>query len=304
VGTVFVFGMLESSPGKTTVASALLRGLNNQGLDMAPMKPRSGHNYWYQHDSFMKCKREGRLYCEDIIKLKSASGCRLPYEILNPIDALLSPLSYNRFLETDRVEEFYHWYGYDAGKLLLERYTFAHGDSHHSEFCFNGFSIEHLFLDRNYVEEVTEGKKVYRLNSLEDWTGFYNKNAENSVSSCLKTIREKHEHLLVESFSDEIFKIPGLDYDVAIGVAPGVAVLYPPERLEQAINIKTRKLPLKTVQASSILSLINPRETVKINPIVKKDLNDYDTLSHKLNELIEAVSNILEATRSGQPSRS
>jgi predicted P-loop ATPase/GTPase len=95
---VFVFGLFSHSPGKTVASSALARGLLNDGFNVGVFKPRSGHSMWHQYEAFLKCRAEGRLFCEDIMKLKEASRCPLPYEVLNPIDALMSPLKVEKFL--------------------------------------------------------------------------------------------------------------------------------------------------------------------------------------------------------------
>ncbi|KYH36368.1 MAG: hypothetical protein AYL28_006670, partial [Candidatus Bathyarchaeota archaeon B23] len=113
---ILIFGLLTQDSGKTVVASALCRGLHKRGLRVAPFKPRSGHNLWYQYDAYERCRFEGSLYCEDILKLREASRCGLPPELLNPIDALLAPLDAEGFLEEGRGRELY----------LLEEDVYSH----------------------------------------------------------------------------------------------------------------------------------------------------------------------------------
>ena len=68
--SVFVFGLFEDSPGKTTFSCGLLHKLQQIGVKPVPLKARAGHNYWYQYNELIPCLKEGRLYCSDIIKLK------------------------------------------------------------------------------------------------------------------------------------------------------------------------------------------------------------------------------------------
>lgn len=291
---IYVFGIFEASPGKTTVASALLRGLSKAGVDIAPLKPRSGHDFWYQHDSFLRCKEEGRLYCADIIKLKKASKCGLPYEVLNPLDTLIAPLDAGWFLKSDRIRELYLRHGDEYTKFILERYTIAEEEEHSSFFCVNEINDEGALGDEEYINRVTKGKKVYRIKSSEEWTRVYNKYAQRSVESCAERIRLDHENLLVESFSDEVYMTPGVEYDAAIGVGPGIATLYPIDKLEKVLDIKTREESMETVKASKILPLMTPDSTVDLPPLSEEELKDYDLLSCEMEELTDSVQDVFD----------
>lgn len=104
---ILVFSLFETSPGRTVVSATLSRGIRNEGLRVAPFKPRSGHNLWYQHDSYDTCKKRESLFCEDIIKLRKAAKCNLPYEVLNPVDALMAPMDAGIYLSNNNTRSMY-----------------------------------------------------------------------------------------------------------------------------------------------------------------------------------------------------
>lgn len=242
----------------------------------------------------MRCKEEGRLYCEDIIKLRGASVCRLPYEILNPLDTLIAPLDAGWFLKSDRIRELYLRHGDEFTKFILERYTTAEGEGHSSIYCVNEINEERALGDDEYIQRVTRGVRVYRIKSSEEWNRIYNRYARRSVESCAERINAEHENLLIESFSDEVYLTPGVRYDVAIGVGPGIAVLYPPDKLERVLSIKTRDESMKTLKASKVIPLIKPDRIIDIPPLSKEEIGDYDLLSTRMEELIDEVHKALE----------
>lgn len=290
--SVYLFGFFPDSPGKTVVSTALCRGLLNRGFNIAPFKPRSGHNLWYQYDAFTKCKKEARLFCEDIIKLKEASRCRLPYELLNPIDALMAPLDVGTFLKENYIRWMYLKEANTFSHLLVERYTSWEEGKTESVICVNKVNLSNGALsDREYIRALLEkADEVVALKDVAEWASVFRRLETRSISTCSKSIEEDYEFLVVEGFNDAVCPSPELRYDAVVGVGPGVAVLYDAGDFERTIRVKSMigGDPME-LRSKDIVEFIKPEEILTIPALNSKDLIDFDRLSKRLGEIVSAV---------------
>ena len=278
------------------VSSALCRGLLSGGFKVAPFKPRSGHNLWYQHCAFLKCREEARLFCEDIIKLKEASRCELPYEILNPIDALMAPLNARTFLENNYVREMYVKDANTFLHLLVERYTSWKGDRPRTVFCVNEKNLsDEALSDRDYIRDLT--KKSDEVLTIEDaagWDAIFRRLGPSCTSTCSRRIAEEYELMVVEGFNDAVCPAPELRYDVVVGVAPGVAAFYSPDDFHRVIEVKSMTgVDPMGMRSKDIVGFIKPEKMLKIPALGTKDLADFNRLSKKLGDIIEAVLDMI-----------
>lgn len=297
LASIFVFGLLPDSPGKTLIGRAIVRGLINRGLDMGVFKPRSGHNYWYQYDTFLICREKGQLFCTDIIKLREASGNGdLPYELLNPIDALMSPLKIDRYLPKRSWSQFFINNYQNFSHLVMERYT-IYDSGIVNTICINPAKLKELiFSDRVFVNNVIDkADETIVINCLEEWNRVYNTLSTKSIMSCYLRIRDKYENIVVEGFNDAVCPDPNLSYDLIIGVAPGVALFYEPERFSQVIKFmgELGKNPL-SLRAENILEYLKEIEAVKIPPLSSEEKKDTDLLSQKLSPIVDRVEDRFE----------
>lgn len=290
--TIYVFGLFQISPGKTVVSTALCRGLLRRGYKVAPFKPRSGHNLWYQLDSFNRCKAEARLYCEDIIKLKEASRCQLPYEILNPVDALMAPLDTGIFLRHDDTRRMYLKNGVTFSHLLVERYTSWKDGIAKSTICVNdGNRSSEAFSERDYVLRLAEkGDDVVRVEDEAGWNSVFRMLAPRSISTCSRRIKEEHDVMVVEGYNDAVCPAPELRYEAVLGVGPGAAALYDPEDFERVLSVRSMigGEPM-ALRSQDVVEYIKPEKVLAIPALGKNDITDFDRLSEKLDEIVEAV---------------
>jgi predicted P-loop ATPase/GTPase len=290
--SAYVFGLFPISPGKTVVSTALCRGLFREGLKVAPFKPRSGHDLWYQYDSFKRCREEGRLYCEDIIKLRKASGCHLPYEVLNPVDALMAPMNAKFFLENKRVREMYLREPDTFLHLLIERYTSWIEGKARNILCLNKKNLsDKSLIDEDYIRELTEkSEEIIEVEDVTKWNSVFRRLGSGSIHTCSRRIAEEYEVMVVEGFNDAVCPAPELRYDVVIGVAPGVAALYDPDDFQKVIRIKsTISGDPRGMTAEEIMCFIKPEKTYKIHALEESDLTNFDRLSEKLDKINEIV---------------
>lgn len=290
--SIYVFGLFPISPGKTVVSSALCRGLLSRGLKVAPFKPRSGHDLWYQYEAFKRCKKNARLFCEDITKLKEASRCQLPYEILNPIDALMAPINTRNFLENGYVREMYLKKENTFLHLIVERYTSWKEDRTRTLYCVNknNFSDETLSY-KDYVRDLTsKSDKIITIEDAPGWSSVLRRLGPVCTSTCSKRIAAEYELMVVEGFNDAVCPAPELRYDVVVGVAPGVAALYNPDDFHKVIELKSmiRGEPMG-MRAKDIVDFIKPEKIFTVPALDMDDLGDFDRLSQKLSYITEAV---------------
>lgn len=296
MASIFVFGVLPDSPGKTLVSRAIVRGLINRGIDVGVFKPRSGHNYWYQYDAFLKCKQEGQLFCQDIIELREArGGDTLPIVLTNPVDALMSPLKVSDYLREKNWNQFYIDEYQTFLHLVMERYTIYSSDIRNI-ICINSAGIKDvLFSEENFVKDVLgKASEIIQIDSLEKWNQFYESFSPKAILSCYRKICKEHGDVLIEGYNDAVCPNPNINYDVVIGVAPGVAIFYDSERFVQVIKfMKDLKNPLG-LRAGDILEYAKDIKTVRVPSLVSEEKKDTDLLSQKLSSIVDYVEAKLE----------
>ncbi|SEH58355.1 Predicted P-loop ATPase/GTPase [Halopenitus malekzadehii] len=101
--TLLVAGDSRVDAGKTTFSVGLLATLSADGADPVGVKPRAGHDFWYDHDDFRAAVADRRLYGTDARRLAAASDRGLANrsdstgstpvapEFINPLHRLWRP---------------------------------------------------------------------------------------------------------------------------------------------------------------------------------------------------------------------
>lgn len=297
---VFVFGFFPYSSGKTVVSAGLARGFLNRGLRVGVFKPRSGHNMWYQYDAFLKCKSEGRLFCEDIIKLSEASKCSLSYEILNPVDALMAPLNLETFFRLDLIDWMYTCEEEVFHHLLAERYTMVKDGNITNTLLLNESNLKRKLIlqDESYIDSLSNSMdKIIPIHNVDEWNSYYKKLASKSIYSCYSTLKVNYDILVIEGYNDAV--VPELrivrEADIIIGVSPGVAVLYEVNEFRKVVDgLMSLGKDAETLRSKDVVKFIRNFSILRIQPLLDKDLKDYDKLASKLEKLEEKVLSYLE----------
>ncbi len=291
--SIFVFGLLPESPGKTLTSRAIVRGLINRGLGVGVFKPRSGHNYWYQYDAFLKCREESQLFCEDIMKLTEArGGDTLPYVLTNPVDALMTPLKIDNYLFGKNWNQFYIDDYPTFTHLVMERYTIYDSDIINNIICINSVGIKDvLFSEETFVKDVIgKASETIQIDSLEKWNQVYENLSSKAILSCYRKVCEEHGNVLIEGYNDAVCPNPDLNYDLVIGVAPGITIFYEPERFSQIIKFMkdSGRDPL-SLRAENILEYSKNIKTIRVPSLVSEEKKDIDILSKKLSPIVDYV---------------
>ena len=295
--SIFVFGFLPESSGKTVISSALAKGMVNRGVKTCVFKPRSGHNAWYQYDVFLRCKSEGRLFCEDIIKLREACKCSLPFEVLNPVDALLSPLDAKTFLKRKMINQFYLFESDIFLHLIAERYTICE-EYARNILLINIKALKSPFVmkDMEYARKLKENAdEVLFLKDSNEWNSIFQKYGPKAIRSCYRKISEKADCVVVEGFNDAVCPDKSLHYDIVIGVAPGVAVFCDAENFHMVIETleKLGKDP-RSLRAEDIVKYLKIIKILRVPPIRSSYLKDYEILSGKLDPVTDLSLRLLQ----------
>lgn len=290
--STFIFGLFQDSSGKTVLASALARGLLNRGVGVAVFKPRSGHNMWYQYEAFLKCKAAGSLFCEDIIKLKEASKCSLPYEVLNPVDALMAPFNSEAFLERGLTAQMY-LFEHDAfSHLIVERYTLLRDGGIKNVLLVNERNIDSgaVLLDKDYIRELK--RKAFQtmpVHSMDEWTSISAGLGSKAIRSCYTMVKQAYSSLIIEGFNDSACPEHKIieDVNVVIGTAPGTAIFYDPDEFKRILDTmaKLGRNPV-TLRSEHVIKFARRYKALKIPPLPPEDLTDYDKLSLKLEGIV------------------
>jgi len=297
--SIFVFGLFPESSGKTVVSTAIARGLLNEGLKVGVFKPRSGHNLWYQYESFLKCKSEGGLFCEDIIKLMEASRCYLQPEILNPVDALMSVFDVEAFLKRRKVGQMYIIEPEIFSHLLVERYTILENEDVRRILLINerNLKTQLTLLDSDYIDRLeASSDQVIPIKSLKEWSSTYQNLAPISIRSCYHLLNRKFEDIVIEGYNDAVapdFQVLR-DVDVVVGVAPGAALFYDSREFKKLIEtLQSLGRDPTSLRAEDVVRYLKHYEAFRVPPLPRESLTDYDRLCKRLKTIVEHVKSSL-----------
>jgi len=295
--SVFVFGLLPESSGKTVISSALARGMINRGIRTCVFKPRSGHNFWYQYDAFLKCKKEEGLFCEDIIKLRRACKCSLPIEVLNPVDALMSPLNVREFIERNAINRLYLFEPDVFLHMIAERYTMYKERIEHL-LCINRKALESRFAmtDLEYIRKLEKrADKVLYLNSPEEWNSIFRAYGPKAIRSCYQKVSKKADYMIVEGFNDAVCPEKSLQYDLVIGVAPGVTIFYDAESFHSVVEtLEDLGKDPRGLRAEDVVKYLKKVKILQIPALPSSCLKNYDRLSEKLDQVVELTIDLTQ----------
>lgn len=291
--STFIFELFQDSSGKTVLASGLARGLLSRGVNVGVFKPRSGHNMWHQYGAFLKCKASGSLFCEDIIKLREASKCSLPYEVLNPVDALLSPFNAEAFLERGLTGQMYLFEQDAFSHLIVERHTLYRDEEFANVLLVNerNISTDIVMLNNDYIRELKrKACQIIPVHSMDEWASTSTQLGSKAICSCYTPVKQECTNLIIESFNDSV--CPELeiirDVEVVIGAAPGTAIFYNSDEFKRILEamVKLGRNPT-TLRSEHVIKFVRKYKTFKIPPLPTEDLTDYDKISRKLEGVVD-----------------
>ena len=226
------------------------------------------------------------------MKLRDACKCSLPIEVMNPVDALMSPLNVKTFLERKMMTQLYLFEPETFLHLIAERYTLCKDGIKHI-LSVNMEAIKskspYVMRDLEYVKRLEENAdKVLYLKNLNEWNSVFQDYGSKAIRSCYRRVSEKAECVIIEGFNDAVCPDDSLRYDLVIGVAPGVTVFYDAENFHRVIEtLRELGKDPRGLRAEDVVKYLKKGKILQIPALPSSCLKDYDELSGKLDQLID-----------------
>ncbi|MFQ5819373.1 MAG: hypothetical protein ACE5I5_05255 [Candidatus Heimdallarchaeota archaeon] len=284
---VLVVGLLKVDSGKTTFSRCLITTLKERGLGIVPFKPLSGHNFYYQWAMTLKNVRKKRLFCHDIDKLAAAAQIQLPIELLNPVDRLLVPLDFEKYLRFPR-RFFNHAEKIDA--LLLQRISFVRNCRSlqlENVYLSNKSATSRVLWDPQGIKEILKGAdKVLEMEGLHQLVIYHTQHFEEATTAALKALEDQAKWILIESLNDIACPAPcAASADIVVAIVPGLALCYSPKDFFRTLNLQRQ---LKGKQRPIFMKELCP----VIDPLWKIRLN-FRTQTDKVGPEFEQISDYI-----------
>ena len=261
---IFVFGYQNEASGKTTISVAIARSLTNAGLKVGVFKPVSAHNFWYQYDETLRCLVNKTIFSEDICKLAKAAEIDLKKEILNPVDRLISPPNIEVYEPPSPIS-----------RIIMERITTPENDM----FLVNANARKNLIFQNEIINNILNGKETKICKKFEEWNEIEKNRVPEAIAGCYSYLRQNKEINVIESFNDQIpILLP--DLTRILMVAPGGLYIYDPKDFascfECNVEVKGRLL------GADVFEQLKPIYVMKVSPLRKDQLEDYDLLANEI----------------------
>lgn len=275
VCNLLVVGLKEWEAGKTTVAQALLLGLQDRGVNAAGFKPKAGNTLWYDYNVVYESLKQGRLYGKDSKRLKEASYTDLPEELITPIHRLWAtpPHHLKQNLATlpyfivDRVTL---WQEKNLEMAVVnDTLPFSYGRES---------LVDNLYKADTEVRHVSNVKELNEVIK-----GYY----PRAVELAYNRISSQHEAVVCESYADIALPWKGLkNLDLVLAVQPGYVQAYSPEKYLSAVNLSAKRR--REQRTREVLGLLKSIETVKVPPYHSQQV--LDKLKKKMSQFLEDIS--------------
>jgi len=275
---IFVFGYQNEASGKTTISISIVRALAKSGFHTGVFKPVSAHNFWYQYDHTLRNRDAGALFCEDIYKLARAAESSENYQLMNPVDRLISQPDVEKYLPPSPIE-----------RIIAERITsFCNGIK--DLYLLNNGARDNLLFDSEIVNGIVKGKEVKECTTFREWNEIEQKKLPDAIRTCYGEMCARNEIVVIESYNNEIsVLLPEIKH--AIMASPGKAYIYDGKDFTDSFeaNAETKGRAL----GEDIYREAKPLYTVKLPPLKKEQLENYDFLASEIGKPILETLGVL-----------
>ncbi len=265
---IYVFGVLPNDSGKTTFSTALINEAKGLNLEVSAFKPLSGHSYWWQYNSYQKCLELKKLFSEDAYKLWVSIGKRVPIEVLNPADVLISVPDLKK-IYSSRKKPLTHLMGNIYNWFYMGRFTYIKEGKERNVVYYKrrGWIIEAKELLDLIKSKAAE---TIPVSSSKDFLKLHETYYMKSVETCFNKASKGFNFVVVEGFNDSVYPWSGVrKADLAVGVSPGFILIF--ETKDLIREAKKRKTQYLTV-FSDIANNVQPMKTERIPALRREEI--------------------------------
>ncbi|MDK2781285.1 MAG: hypothetical protein PWR13_313, partial [Archaeoglobi archaeon] len=221
-----------------------------------------------------KSRELGFLVGRDILRLHTAAESRDEIEIENPVASLAIPP------DPEKLEWNFSQYRFSINQLVLMRVSDER--THHFLVSQN---LE--LLSETLREEVEKLLKSLRGDVEEIEVEMIDdvlQRARDISERALRTLKKRHELLIVESFSNVAApNKESTEADLIIGVFPGKAIVYEGEKYRKAMEILLDFREPWQINLENLMELLKPLKTIELKP---KELGNRGIFEELRNEFL------------------
>ncbi|MFQ6124489.1 MAG: hypothetical protein ACE5R6_07800 [Candidatus Heimdallarchaeota archaeon] len=265
---VLIVGLLKADSGKTTFSRGLICALKERNINIIPFKPVSGHNFYFQFDTLQENVRNQCLFSHDIDTLIASAQTQLPVELLNPVDRLLVPLDFEKYIQFPR-QYFTHIEKVDT--LLLQRMSFLRDRNRlqlDNVYLINKPATDKVLWTPQLIEEILKGAdQVIEMEDLYQLVTYHAKYFEEITTTAFNAVGERAELILIESLNDVACPARcATSADIIIAVVPGWALFYSPKDFFRTLNLQQQlKGEQRPILMEDLCPVIDPVWKIRLN---------------------------------------
>lgn len=276
---ILVVGLLPRDSGKTTVSRFIAGFLRENGVAVSVFKPVSGHNWFYQYEAYLRSFECGVLFCEDIIKLRDAAGIDEPYELLNPVDFLLSPLDPFFYADRDSIGEFFIRSSIEFAQAVIGRITYVEDDKLFNTYLLNEEALHESIMRIEYIGRFLDNAdKVVKPRDWREFEHILYDLTPKATSTCYNRLKSKYDVMVIESFNDAAYPCnEAFNSKYVVVVSPGRVFLYSGEDYVKVVSTLDA-LYRKPLRLEDVIAYLKPLETFTYEPAPPEALKDLDKL--------------------------
>ncbi len=281
---IFIFGFLENNSGKTTVARALISCLKVRGFKVSGFKPLSGHSFWWQYNSYLKCVEKGSLFSEDAYILWKTMNEKIPVEVLNPADVLLSVPNLEKLYRFKNFSLLYN--SSTMNWFVAGRFTFLDGKKKKDLIYYN--KRENLLIKpEKLIASLKKRNTLLPVSNPKEFLDLHRKYYRKSVETCFQEISKKFSLIVAEGFNDAVYPWKGVEKaGLVLGVSPGFVSIFGNKEFTEAIHARG-KWELTT--SADIINLMKPLKTVKFPHLTSKEVESDEAILKKAEKSLEEI---------------
>ena len=296
---VLVAGGDRVDAGKTTFSTGLVASLAARTGDAVGVKPRTGNDYWFDHDDYRTATDSGRLYGKDARRLAAASTRPLATGPESDAPPMATPESINPLHRLWRPTPDRTGMLGDADRTFLcDRIATPAGGGRESRFVVNGAAdaaglLPDALTDRLPLSDAIRVDDLAALNDAmaADYLPAFDRLSARIAATTVPVV--------VESYADVADPLPragATEPDAVAVVDPGRVRIYAGDRYAKARAVASGSAREGALEehTGAVTEMIEPLATATLPALCGDERTDPDRVAKRYESayatLFEAVS--------------